>query len=114
MDSGTRTRVATVLALLLVLGTAGSALAQAGPPPPQTVPSIGLRTPQALPPASVPSIGARTPDPTTAPFVPGRPPGTSPTIGVRTPDPTTAFPAAVPSIGERTPDPTTAPIGTSR
>ena len=79
-----------MVVLLLVLGaTALVALTPAfaqGPPPPRTVPSIGLRTP----------------DPTTAS------PATIPSIGIRTPNPTTYYPAAVPSVGVRTPDPTTA------
>jgi len=114
MDADTRTRVATVVGFLFVLGASDlfaptSAFAQAWPPPPQTVPSIGLKTPDPTTafPGPVPSIGSKTSDPTTA-F-----PGPVPSIGSKTPDPTTAFPGGVPSIGLKTPDPTTAPSGTS-
>jgi hypothetical protein len=115
MDADTRTRVAIVVGFLFVLGAsdlfaAMSAFAQAWPPPPQTVPSIGLKTPDPTTafPGAVPSIGLKTSDPTTA-F-----PGAVPSVGLKTSDPTTAFPGAVPSIGLKTPDPTTAPsIGTS-
>ncbi len=111
-----RTRVAAVVGFLFALGlsdlfAAGSASAQAWPPPPQTVPSIGLKTPDPTTfyPGTVPSIGLKTSDPTT--FFPGPVPST----GLKTSDPTTAFPGTVPSIGLKTPDPTTAPlIGTSR
>ena len=80
MNADTRTRVATLVGFLFVLGAtdlfaAMSAFAQAWPPPPQTVPSIGLKTPDPTTafPGSVPSIGSKTPDPTTAPSI-----GTSP------------------------------------
>ena len=97
MEPDMRTRLAMVAAFLFVLESnallaARPTFAQAWPPPPQTVPSIGLKTP----------------DPTTA-F-----PSSVPSIGLKAPDPTTAFPGPVPSIGLQTPDPTTAPsIGTS-
>ena len=91
MEADTRIRVATVVAFLFLgavdLFAASAAFAQGWPPPPQ----------------SVPSIGSKTPDPTTA-F-----PKATPSIGSKRPDPTTAYPAATPSVGTKTPDPTTAP-----
>ena len=54
-------RLALIAALVASgLFTALPALAQSWPPPPQTVPSIGLKTPQGNP-ATVPSIGLSTP-----------------------------------------------------
>ena len=115
MKAETRSRVATAVVFLFVgtvdLFAATLALAQGWPPPPQTVPSIGSKTPDPTTafPRPSPSIGSKTPDPTTA-F-----PQPSPSIGSKTPDPTTAFPGTVPTIGAKTPDPTTAPtIGSSR
>jgi hypothetical protein len=99
--------VASILLALVAGGLAdpGAALAQNGPPPPQTVPSIGLNTPPALLPATVPSIGLRTPPaqlPATVPSIglssPGYAPITAPSIGLTTPRP-----YEVPSIGLRTP-----------
>jgi hypothetical protein len=102
-----RVRAVTASVALVVLGAgdlfgALSAYAQS-PPPPRTVPSIGLKTPDptTLSPGSVPGVGLRTPDPTTLS------PGSIPSVGPKTPDPTTAFPSAVPSVGIRSPDPTT-------
>jgi len=74
MNNRDLARVARVLLFLCALGVsdllAASAFAQGWPPPPKTVPSIGLRTPDPTTayPGSVPSIGPRTPDPTTAPW----------------------------------------------
>ncbi|HEU4368525.1 MAG TPA: hypothetical protein VFV05_09910 [Methylomirabilota bacterium] len=86
----------TLLVRSLLLVPMASALftpmptpAQTWPPPPQTVPSIGLSSPQALPPATVPSIGLKTPQ--------ALPPATLPSIGLKTPH--TFPPATVPSIG---------------
>jgi hypothetical protein len=105
-----RTRTVAVIVLLLA-GGAGELFAAVdahgqAPPPPRTVPSIGLKAPDptTLAPGSVPSVGLRTPDPTTSS------PGSIPSVGLKTPDPTTVFPAAVPSVGVRHPDPTTAPV----
>jgi hypothetical protein len=110
MDADMRTRVVRAVVFLFALGVSDlfasmSAYAQAWPSPPQTVPSIGLKTPDPTTayPRAVPSIGLKTPDPTTA-F-----PAAVPSIGIKSQDPTTAFPAAVPSIGVKSPDPTTAP-----
>jgi len=91
----------SVLVALLASGllTAAPALAQKGPPAPQTVPSIGLKTPQAFPPATVPSLGLRSPQVLPTPTVPS--------IGTSTPRP-----YEVPSIGLSTPGafpPTTVP-----
>src|SRR6185369_5709271 len=82
--------VALVASGLFAAAPAG---AQSWPPPPQTVPSIGLKTPQAFPPATVPSIGLKTPQ--------ALPPATVPSIGLKTPQ--ALPPATVPSIGLRTP-----------
>ena len=99
----------SVLVALLAsaLLTAAPALAQ-GPPAPQTVPSLGLKTPQAFPPATVPSLGLRSREALPTPTVPS--------IGVSTPRPYEApslglktlevYPAiTVPSIGTSTPRP---------
>jgi hypothetical protein len=87
----------SLIALLVALATSGlftvlPAEAQSGPPPPQTVPSIGIRTPPANPPATVPSIGISSPRAYNVP-----------SIGLRTPP---AFPApTAPSIGTTSPRP---------
>jgi hypothetical protein len=98
-------RTSGVLVALIVtgLGTAVPACAQSWPPPPQTVPSIGLRTPQAYAPSTVPSIGSSTPRPYEVPSLglstrQAYPPLTVPSIGSSTPRP-----YEVPSIGLKTP-----------
>jgi hypothetical protein len=98
-------RTSGVLVALIVtgLGTAVPARAQSWPPPPQTVPSIGLRTPQAYAPSTVPSIGSSTPRPYEVPSLglstrQAYPPLTVPSIGSSTPPP-----YEVPSIGLKTP-----------
>jgi hypothetical protein len=87
---------------------AGPASAQSWPPPPETVPSIGLKTPAASLLPTVPSIGLTTPQPL--------PPATVPSIGLTTPQ--RWPPATVPSIGLKTPQPLALPtvqsIGISR
>ncbi|MGH7416238.1 MAG: hypothetical protein ACREKB_00475, partial [Candidatus Rokuibacteriota bacterium] len=62
----------SVLVALLAsaLLTAAPALAQKGPPAPQTVPSLGLKAPQAFPPATVPSLGLRSREALPTPTVP--------------------------------------------
>jgi hypothetical protein len=97
---GTRRAMAALLKLSILflsvvtgLFAATASLAQSWPPPPQTVPSIGLRTPQALPPATVPTIGLRTPQ--------ALPPATVPSIGLSTPQ--AYSPKTAPSIGSSTP-----------
>src|SRR6266545_3794047 len=98
------------LSILLVpvvsgLFAATPSLAQSWPPPPQTVPSIGLRTPQASSPKTSPSIGPSTP-----------PAYEVPSIGLQTPG--ALPPATVGSIGSTTPQPyapvTVESIGISR
>ena len=109
MAADTRIRAATVVVVLFLgavdLFATSSVFAQGWPPPPQSVPSIGSKTPDPTTafPKAVPSIGSKRPDPTTAY------PGATPSIGSKRPDPTTAFPGATPSIGPKAPDPTTAP-----
>jgi hypothetical protein len=94
------------VAVALVAGgllTATPAHAQSWPPPPQTVPSIGLSSPRAYAPATVPSIGLSTPPPYEVPSIglhslQAYPPLTAPSIGSSTPRP-----YDVPSIGLTTP-----------
>lgn len=93
-------------AIALVVGgllTATPAHAQSWPPPPQTVPSIGLNSPPAYAPATIPSIGLSTPRPYEVPSIglhslQAYPPLTAPSIGSSTPRP-----YEVPSIGLTTP-----------
>jgi hypothetical protein len=99
---------ASIVLVTWGLFTAGAAMAQIWPPPPETVPSIGLKTPPAALPMTVPSIGLTTPQPL--------PPATVPSIGLTTPH--RWPPATVPSIGPKTPPPLAVPtvpsIGISR
>ena len=93
---------AVVALLASGLLTAVPVLAQNWPAP-QTVPSIGLKTPGAFPPATVPSIGVSSPRPYEAPSLGLKtlevyPAITVPSIGTSTPPP-----YEVPSIGLKTP-----------